>query len=463
MMRNPDANNPGSLDPRLAAAAELMEQGNISAACNEYMLYAGKCLADGQILEAIKYYGKIGEHGLLNIEGRLQLAGMYIAAGNDSEAVEVYTEMADDYIAQGLPDKALDIYEKAIGNIPDYDILRFKLAGLYAASGNSSKALKIYLDVLKDNPNNIEVLELLAEIYTDRNSKSEAVDAYLRMAAVYEKENKLDDLARCYEEILELSPQNLAALKMTAEIYMKRGEKEPLVAALTRLAKLFHEKGQKEKALNLYSKILQLDPQNPDALERLGKSIKVISVLPDDDSGEYTELNMESSLDIPVIDVGDIKGEPMDPDVAIKTVGDLLGVELPTRKDAKPENAQIYYDLGIAYLEMGLYDEAVQYLQFSSRDSDFRMRSCNMLGLCFLDRDMAGVAVKEFERALNTPNITEEEAVGLYYNLSLAYERAGENRKALDELTKVYAVNISYLDVKERFERLKKQVAEDTP
>jgi tetratricopeptide (TPR) repeat protein len=462
-MRNPDADNPGSLDPRLAAADELMEQGKVSAACNEYMLYAGKCLADGQIPEAIKYYGKIGEHGLLDIEGRLQLAGMYIAVGDDAEAVEVYIKIADDYIAQGLSDKAPEVYEKAIGNIPDSDKLRFKLAELFALSGNSSKALKIYLDVLKENPNNLEVLELLAEIYTNRNSKSEAVDAYLRMAVVYEKDNKLDDLARCYEEILKLSPQNLATLKMTAEIYMKLGEKEQLITALTRLAKLFYEKGQKENALNLYSKILQLDPQNPEALECLGKSIKVISVLPDDDSGEYTELNMESSLDIPVIDVGEIKGEPMDPDVAIKTVGDLLGVELPTRKDAKPENAQIYYDLGIAYLEMGLYDEAVQYLQFSSRDSDFRMRSCNMLGLCFLDRDMAGVAIKEFERALNTPNITEEESVGLYYNLSLAYERAGENRKALDELTRVYAVNIGYLDVKERLERLRKLVDDEKP
>ncbi len=76
---------------------------------------------------------------------------------------------------------------------------------------------------------------------------------------------------------------------------------------------------------------------------------------------------------------------------------------------------------------------------------------------------MPQIAMKEFERALSTPNITEEEAVGLYYNLSLSYERAGEYRKALDELTKVYAVNIGYLDVKERLERIRKLVADDKP
>ncbi len=113
-MPNPDTDNQGVIVPRLSAAEELMEQGKVAAACNEYMRYADQCLANGQVLEAITYYAKIGEHGLLDIEGRLKLAGMYIAAGNESEAVNVYTELADDYIAQGLPDKAVEIYEMAV-------------------------------------------------------------------------------------------------------------------------------------------------------------------------------------------------------------------------------------------------------------------------------------------------------------------------------------------------------------
>jgi len=333
-MANSDTNSRGSIDPRLSAAEVLIEQANIPAACNEYLLYAGKCLADGQLLEAIEYYRKIGEYGLLNVEGRLQLAGLYIATDNETEAIEVYDNLADDYIAQGLPDEALDIYRKAIENIPGRDTLHFKLAELFASSGNTSKALNIYLDILKENPENTGILESIADIYIKRNSKSEAIDAYLKIAAIYENEGNLENLARCYGAILELSPRNFAALKTLAEVYVKLGDKERLVMTLTRLAKSFYEKGEKENALNLYNKILQLDPKNVYAQERLGESIKVISILPDDSSGEYTEISLESSVEIPAIDVGEIKGEPMDPDIDIKTARDLIGVDLPIREDS---------------------------------------------------------------------------------------------------------------------------------
>ncbi|MCP4231569.1 MAG: tetratricopeptide repeat protein, partial [bacterium] len=301
----------------------------------------------------------------------------------------------------------------------------------------------------------------IATIYLNRNSKPEVIDAYLRMAAVYETKGETKKQARCYENILEESPVNFKALKKLTELYAKLDDKDRLIVTLSRLAKLFIERGEKENALNLYSKLLQLDPSNSEAQKHLGKSIRAVSVLPDDDSDGYVDLNIISDSEIPVIEVGEIKGDPIDPGATIKTAGELLGVDLPGRRGADPNNAQVFYDLGIAYLEMGLYEEAVQYLQFSSRNPDFRLRSCNMLGLCFLDRDMAEVAIKEFERALGTPNISEEEAIGLFYNLSLAYERAGQFSKALDELRKVYAVNIGYLDVKERLENLRQRVTDD--
>ena len=118
--------------------------------------------------------------------------------------------------------------------------------------------MKIYLDVLKENPNDVDVLMSLAEIYTRRNSKSEAIDAYLRMAEVYKNEGKLDDLARCYEKILEISPYNFAALKMSVEIFVKLGDKERLIDSLLRLARLFSARRLGATAWNLLVPVLFL-------------------------------------------------------------------------------------------------------------------------------------------------------------------------------------------------------------
>jgi tetratricopeptide (TPR) repeat protein len=68
---------------------------------------------------------------------------------------------------------------------------------------------------------------------------------------------------------------------------------------------------------------------------------------------------------------------------------------------------------------------------------------------------MPDMAVKEFERGLLTPDVTEDEAVGLYYNLGVACERFGDYRRALDEYRKVYAIDVDYLDVREKIRRLR--------
>jgi tetratricopeptide (TPR) repeat protein len=104
---------------------------------------------------------------------------------------------------------------------------------------------------------------------------------------------------------------------------------------------------------------------------------------------------------------------------------------------------------------MGITEEAIHYFQLSSYDPGLRVRACNMLGLCFLEKGMADMAVKEFERGLATPGLAESDAVGLYYNLGVAYERLGEHRRALDEYRKVYAIDVNYLDVREKIRRLR--------
>ncbi|MCP4229070.1 MAG: tetratricopeptide repeat protein, partial [bacterium] len=157
-MVNPDTDNTEGLDPRLAKAEELLERGNVAAACNEYFLYAGDRLADGHIQEAIEYYKKIDGYGCLDIDGRIQLAGMYVAVNDIPEAINGYTRIAEDYLTQGLPEKAVEIYKKAVDNVPEQEGLTLKLAELYVSLGRPSKALKVYLDVLKESPENTEVL-----------------------------------------------------------------------------------------------------------------------------------------------------------------------------------------------------------------------------------------------------------------------------------------------------------------
>ena len=71
------------------------------------------------------------------------------------------------------------------------------------------------------------------------------------------------------------------------------------------------------------------------------------------------------------------------------------------------------------------------------------------------------LAVKWFMKALNIPNINEEERTALSYEIAAAYEQAGDLHRALEFFTEVYGVNVSYRNVNERLRTVKARLAEN--
>jgi hypothetical protein len=67
-----------------------------------------------------------------------------------------------------------------------------------------------------------------------------------------------------------------------------------------------------------------------------------------------------------------------------------------------------------------------------------------------MDKGMAPIAVKWYCRALETPDLDEEALLALQYDLGVAYEQAGDARRALEKFTEVYGQNIDFRDVAEK-------------
>lgn len=109
-----------------------------------------------------------------------------------------------------------------------------------------------------------------------------------------------------------------------------------------------------------------------------------------------------------------------------------------------------YYDLGIAYREMGLLDEAIASLQKALRGTRERVRAFEALGQCFLDRGQASVASSVLQRALHEPATDDERLVGVLYLLGRAAEAQNQRTEALGYYQRVFAVDIEFGDVAER-------------
>ncbi len=138
-----------------------------------------------------------------------------------------------------------------------------------------------------------------------------------------------------------------------------------------------------------------------------------------------------------------------------------LKQDLESGSAAVEEDPETHYNLGIAFREMGLLDEAIGELQKTCQAVDRGhafpqvMQTYTWLAQCFLDKGVPEAAIRWYHKALVAPGIDEETRTALHYELAAAYETAGDKPTALKHFMEVYGRNIDYRDVAERIKPLK--------
>jgi tetratricopeptide (TPR) repeat protein len=135
-----------------------------------------------------------------------------------------------------------------------------------------------------------------------------------------------------------------------------------------------------------------------------------------------------------------------------------LGIDEP---DASSDSDyDTHYHTAVAYQEMGLLDEAIKEFQdavslVQPNDPTRRFFQCaNLIGHCFMQKSMPHLALKWFQRALETPGLGDEEKQGIWYELALAHEAEGDLENAGRYFEQVYAENIDFRDVSQRVKNI---------
>src|SRR5437588_176481 len=147
----------------------------------------------------------------------------------------------------------------------------------------------------------------------------------------------------------------------------------------------------------------------------------------------------------------------------LKEVFDEFRAELG-EMGAEDEDLETHYNLGIAFREMGLLEEAISEFQKVAKANErgrafrYTMQCCTLLGLAFMEKGQPGIAAIWYERALKTPGNDPESTLALRYDLGVAQESAGEPEAALKSFFQVYAMNIDYRGVAERIAALQKPI-----
>lgn len=138
----------------------------------------------------------------------------------------------------------------------------------------------------------------------------------------------------------------------------------------------------------------------------------------------------------------------------LKEVFDEFRAELGELEE--DEDVETHYNLGIAYREMDLVEEAISEFQKvakmvqNGKTFRYTMQCYTLLGLCFMGRSEPKIAAMWYKKALGMPNLDQESILALLYDLGVAQESGGDPAAALDSFKQVYAMNIDYRDVTSR-------------
>jgi pilus assembly protein FimV len=164
----------------------------------------------------------------------------------------------------------------------------------------------------------------------------------------------------------------------------------------------------------------------------------------------------------PVTHVASSNGEMQDPD-STSVLSDILS-ELQVDEAesvAAEEDPDTHYNLGIAFKEMGLLDEAIGELQkvchAVDRGSGFTqpIQAYTWLAQCLVDKGVPEAAVRWYEKALHLPGLDTNSRCSIHYDLASAYEAFGDKKSALTNFMEVYGSNIDFRDVASRIKSLK--------
>jgi tetratricopeptide (TPR) repeat protein len=123
-------------------------------------------------------------------------------------------------------------------------------------------------------------------------------------------------------------------------------------------------------------------------------------------------------------------------------------------KNLAADDYQAHYDLGIAFKEMGLLDEAIAEFQKALRAPEGRLRTSEALGVAFFEKGQFGIAETVLRRAVDGVDGTDDAKIGLLYWLGRATEEQGKAVDAVRCYERALAVDIRFMDTNDRIHRL---------
>jgi tetratricopeptide (TPR) repeat protein len=117
------------------------------------------------------------------------------------------------------------------------------------------------------------------------------------------------------------------------------------------------------------------------------------------------------------------------------------------RQTVEEKDFDTHYNLGIAYKDMDLLEEAIEEFRLAAKDPSLALDCSQLIGLCYKKMGAVNLGIEEFLKGLSIPDQRPERYRGLKYELALGYEASGNFKGALDLFSAIFQEDPDFRDV----------------
>jgi len=311
-----------------------------------------------------------------------------------------------------------------------------------------------------DDPDEPRYHVELGEALLEAGQRERGIEELDIALGLYETGEKWKDVARLVTEMLRLQPDSVRHHQKRVEGAFRSGEKRDMVQAYLGLGNALLRSGAGERSEMVFRRVLEYEPQNEEALTAIASLVRPVEPPkpvqePARPRGDYVDLGAlifdeDTSRDTRMRVEDEEPTGDEEKDFADMLAQFKRGIEA----NIEDEDWQAHYDLGVAFKEMGLVDEAIAEFQKALRSPPGRMRTAEALGSCFFEKKQFSVAATVMKRAVETDPSGDENKIALLYWLGRCDEEMGRTADALAWFQRVFALDIRFADVADRVERL---------
>ncbi|MFN0179373.1 MAG: tetratricopeptide repeat protein [Gemmatimonadales bacterium] len=381
--------------------------------------------------------------------------------GYETSALPI--EPASDNVPELLRDDLMDDEGVVIaveGDVDPLDIDAFPAVEEEAESTGTADLVFIPVATDSEPPGETAAPEDLAAFSRDRSrvlfeigDRAGGIAALEEAVRQFEGTSRFDEAIQAIDDLVRIEPDAIFRYQKRVELAYRLGDRGAMLQSYLGLADALLRSGGLEHAVTVYRRILEHDPGNEQANAALAMLVPPPS--PATPPPSFVDLGAL------ILDIPQAKDTRMrvDQQAPIENEDEAFLEALAQFKRGIDENIdaedfQAHYDLGIAFKEMGLLDEAIAQFQKALRAPEGRLKTSEQLGISFFDKSRFAIAEAVLRRAAESLPGGDEDKIGLIYWLARSLEAQRRFEESLKYYERVLAVDIRFLDVGDRVHRL---------